>query len=174
MFWYQAWWSILFLHTTLIGNNVVDACKLCEYPNISNYWLAKEGEHNRNWTHIKTLAHQPSSNANRLLTFLIPRRVVVLQLLPEKQFLSPIITSPSCSVRFIIKLHKKHAQTIECVMSKKDPAQKRKLVWKYCFECNLPFCCFSKWNKDWDCFKEHVSKIKQVRGRAGTEKTGVM
>jgi len=59
---------------------------------------------------------------------------------------------------------KKRTMTRECALCKEEEHDRR-LVGTYCFDCQLPLCCVSKWNPDRDCFDQHVAKIRQTSGR---------
>jgi hypothetical protein len=65
------------------------------------------------------------------------------------------------------KSGKKSTKTRECSLCKEE-GRKRKLVGTYCFDCQLSFCCITKWNPDHDCFAEHVTKIRRTSGRGGS------
>lgn len=59
---------------------------------------------------------------------------------------------------------KKRTMTRDCTLCKEEERDRR-LVGTYCFDCQLPFCCVSKWNPDRDCFDQHVAKIRRISGR---------
>jgi hypothetical protein len=59
---------------------------------------------------------------------------------------------------------KKRTMTRDCALCKEEERDRR-LVGTYCFDCQLPFCCVSKWNPDRDCFDQHVAKIRRISGR---------